>query len=81
MATVNVRLVNRKCCYEALSKKIDLRKINNSSNIFQPDVKLYFIENRGQKTNIWDANAECSEELASYKAPGALEKLSKSDVK
>ena len=37
-----VRSVNRKHCYQALNRKMDLRKINNSLLAFHPDVKLYF---------------------------------------
>ena len=40
-----VRLVNRKHCYQALNRKMDLRKIDNSSLAFHPDVKLYLSEN------------------------------------
>ena len=40
-----VRFVNRKHCYKALSKKMDLRKIDNSLLAFQPDVKLYLSDN------------------------------------
>ena len=37
--------INRKHCYKALTKKMDLRKIDNFSLTFQPDVKLYLSEN------------------------------------
>ena len=40
-----VRFVNRKHCYQALNRKMDLRIIDNSSRAFQPDVKLYLSEN------------------------------------
>ena len=40
-----VRFVNRKHCYQALNRKMDLRKIDNSLLAFHPDVKLYFGEN------------------------------------
>ena len=57
---------------------MDVRKIDDSSIAFQSE--LYFIENSEQTINIWDGKAESSKELASYKALGALEQLSKSDV-
>ena len=40
-----VRFVNRKHCYKALSKTMNLRKIDNSLLALQPDVKLYLSEN------------------------------------
>ena len=40
-----VRFVNRKHCYQALNRKMDLRIIDNSSLAFHPDVKLYLSEN------------------------------------
>ena len=57
---------------------MDVRKIDDSSIAFQSE--LYFIENSEQTINIWDGKSESSKELASYKALGALEQLSKSDV-
>ena len=39
------RFVNRQDCYETLSRKMDLSKIDNSLLAFQPDVKLYLNEN------------------------------------
>ena len=40
-----VRFINRKHCYQALNRKMDLRKIDNSSLAFHQDVKLYLSEN------------------------------------
>ena len=43
-----VRSVNRKHCYQALNRKMDLTKIHNSSFAFHQDVKLHLSENLTQ---------------------------------
>ena len=53
-----VRFFNRKFCYQALDKKMDLHKLDSKRLGFNPVKALYFSENLTHSINYWLGNVE-----------------------